>query len=91
MNTIMSVSEATAHLPELVQRVREGRERFLLTDDGETDAILVAAADFETLEILADPEAMAHIREGLQEITNGQTVGLDTLRGDLQARRTTSR
>jgi predicted transcriptional regulator len=41
----------------------------------------------ETVEILADPHALAAVEDGLAEIERGETVTLDELRSELAERR----
>lgn len=90
--TPVPLSEAKAHLTELVERVRREHERIALTRNGETEAVLLSVDDLEgletTLEILSDPEAVVRISQSLAALERG-APGSDmaTVRQDL-ARRT---
>lgn len=55
------------HLSEIVDRVEREHDRVLITRNGRDAAVLISAEDLaeleETLSVLADPEALADIRE----------------------------
>ena len=68
--------------------MRREHERFILTRNGEAEAVLLSLEDHEglemTLEILGDAEASARIAESLASLDRGQEdVVLDTVRRDL--------
>jgi antitoxin YefM len=69
MKTTYSVTEAQARLPKLVRETGEG-SAIAITRHGETAAYLISKdrmeGILETLEILANPEAMKAIREDRQ-------------------------
>lgn len=76
-----SLADAKNRLSELVNAVHGTWERITITKNGRPAAVLIAPDDLaslvETLEILADPEAMAAIRasrEGTQELTTGEEM-----------------
>lgn len=55
------------HLSEVVDRVEKQHERVTITRNGRAAAVLISPDDLaeleETLSVLADPEALADIRE----------------------------
>jgi antitoxin YefM len=73
--TPVPLSEAEAHLLELVEGVRRQRQRIALTRNGETEAVLLSIDDLEglemTLEILSDSEAIVRISESLAALERG--------------------
>src|SRR5215210_2291931 len=66
--TTIPLSDARARLSELVDEAVRTHERVDITRNGRRAAVLLSADDFdslmETLDILADPEAMRDFREG---------------------------
>jgi antitoxin YefM len=74
--TPVSLSEAKARLSELARRVRQQRERIMLTRNGEPEAVLLSVDDLEgleaTLEILGDSGAGARISESLAALGRGE-------------------
>ena len=55
------------HLSEVVERVEKQHERVTITRNGRAAAVMISPEDLaeleETLSVLADPEALADIRE----------------------------
>jgi antitoxin YefM len=70
--TTLSLAEARANLSKLVESAVTTHERFDVTRNGDRVAVLLSADDYdsllETLDILSNPEEMAHIRQGMAEI-----------------------
>jgi antitoxin YefM len=73
--TTLPVSEAKARLNELTRLAHGQHERFTLTRNGRPEAVLLSVDDLEglelTLEILADQESVAAIRDSLAELEAG--------------------
>jgi prevent-host-death family protein len=73
--TTLSVSEAKARLNELARVAHAEHERFVLTRNGQPEAVLLSVDDLEgleiTLEVLADGASVAAIAESLAEIGRG--------------------
>lgn len=71
----LSVSKAKARLNELARVARAEHERFVLTRNGQPEAVLLSVDDLEgleiTLEVLADGASVAAIAESLAEIGRG--------------------
>jgi antitoxin YefM len=91
-STPVPISEAKAHLSDLVRRVRLQHERITLTRNGEPEAVLVSVDDLEglemTLEILGDSDAGGRISESLAALGRGETgADLAIVRADLARRR----
>ncbi len=73
------------HLSEIVDRVEREHDRVLITRNGREAAVLMSTADLaeleETLSVLADPEALADIREADAAYSRGDVVrGVDAAR-----------
>lgn len=67
MVRILPISEVKARLPELVTGVEKREEEIVVTRKGKPAAVLVSHAEYqrirETLDVLADPQVMAQIRD----------------------------
>lgn len=73
------------HLSEVVDRVEQQHERVTITRNGRAAAILISPDDLaqleETLSVLADPEALADIREADEAYASDDVVrGVDAVR-----------
>lgn len=83
--TIESLRSVRDHLSEVVDRVEQQHERVIITRNGRAAAILISPDDLgqleETLSVLADPEALADIREADEAYARGDVVrGADAVR-----------
>ncbi len=76
MTNLVAISDARANLPELVNKVSENLERFVITINGQPKAVLVSEEELESLEetaeILAIPGAKEAIRNGLKQVKKGE-------------------
>ncbi len=74
----LPLSEAKAHLSQLVDDLLTRDEQVTITRHGQPVAMLVRPDSFEsweaTLEIMRDPEMMAGIRQGLKDLEDGRVV-----------------
>ena len=77
----MTVREAEATLARTVRRVREERERFTLTEDGEPVAAIVTAEDLAFLEAIEDRIDLEEARKALAE--GGDPIPFETIRRSL--------
>lgn len=70
MNNPISISDARAKLPQLVNKVDAEYERVTITVNGKPKAVLLSVEEVEALEetaeILAIPGALKEIKEGLK-------------------------
>jgi antitoxin YefM len=87
--TTIPLSEARARLSELVDEAVRTHERVDITRNGRRAAVLMSADDFdslqETLDILADPEAMRDIEEGRRDIREGRVYTLEEVTAEMRA------
>ena len=83
----LSLTELRPRLPELVDRVSQFFDRFLITRHGRTEAVLLAVDDFEglleTVEILSDNESVKRLAEAEKELARGGGHDLDDIRRQL--------
>ncbi len=79
----MPMAQARDHLSELVDSVQKTHDRVTLTRHGQPAAVLIAAADLdsllETLDVLSTPGALEAIREGLADAEAGRFVSMDDM------------
>ncbi len=77
MIATVSLKELRPGLPQVIERVDRKLDRFVITRRGRPVAVLLGADDYEslmeTLDILADPKAMAGLRKGEADIRKGRT------------------
>ncbi len=80
MSETVPLTEAKAHLSELVDRALREHERFVVTRNGRPAAVLLSPEDLESLEetvaILQDEPLMDSIRESLREAGEGRRLRL---------------
>lgn len=71
MDTILPLAEVRSRLSPLVGSVELTHERIVITKNGKPAAVLISYEDLEsleeTLEILADPDALAEIKASLAD------------------------
>lgn len=79
----LSLSEAKMKLSELVDRVHSTDEEVIITKNGRPAAVLVSAGEFdswkETIEILASPDLMEEIRNGLAALKSAKLYTLEEI------------
>lgn len=84
----LPLTEARKDLSKIVDEVAGAHEHVLITRQGRPAAVVMSADEFEswqeTLEIMADPEAMASIRRGLRDIKAGRVTPYDEVRKRLR-------
>jgi len=84
MSDFVSISNARANLPDLVERVDKHMDRVTITVNGKPKATLISAEELESLEetaeILAIPGALEDIKEGMEQIKKGEFTRLEDLK-----------
>jgi prevent-host-death family protein len=79
MTQTISLSHAKARLTRLLSEVEELGEEVVITRSGRPVGVLMAFQEYEglleTLEVLADQELAAAVRQGLAEAAEGKTLG----------------
>jgi antitoxin YefM len=85
----VSISELQQQLFELFEKVRNSSDRLVITQQGQAEAVLLSADDFEglleTLEILSDTELVQRLIEAEEELTSGGGHSLDEVRERLRS------
>ena len=76
INTV-SLKELRPELPKVISRIDGKLDRYVITKRGKPVVVMMSVEDYEslmeTLDILADPKAMASLRRGEEEIRKGRT------------------
>ncbi len=76
VNTV-SLKFLRPQLPKVISRIDGKLDRYIVTRRGKPVVVMMSIEDYEslmeTLEILADPKAMADLRRGEEDIRKGRT------------------
>ena len=87
----LPLATVKARFSELVDRVVREQDRVVVTRNGRAVAVLISPDDLEgleeTLAIMSDPELMAQIRQGNEDIARGETISLEEVQERFAARR----
>jgi antitoxin YefM len=91
MAKTVPVREFRSNLSQLLSDVADRRDHVLVSRHGRLAAALVPVDEYEALEetaeILSDPDALAALEAGLAELSRGEALTLEDLRGELAERR----
>jgi len=83
VNTI-TLKALRPELPTVIRDIDTRLDRYIITKRGKPVAVMMSVDDYEgfleTMEILADKEAVNRIRKSQEEIRKGKTVSLEALR-----------
>jgi prevent-host-death family protein len=81
MNDLITISDARANLPSIVNKVSEGLSRFLITVNNKPKAVILSVEEMESLEetaeILSIPGALKSIKAGYKQAKKGKGISLD--------------
>jgi antitoxin YefM len=87
MSNLVAISDARANLPELVNKVSDNLDRFVITVNGQPKAVLVSEEELESLEetaeILAIPGAKEAIDRGVEQAKKGEVRPLEDILNDI--------
>ena len=77
MVNTMSMKELRPQLPKVIDKIDGKLDRYVITKRGKPVVVMLSIDDYEslieTLDILADPRAMAGLRKGEEDIRRGRT------------------
>jgi antitoxin YefM len=78
MTNLITISDARANLPSIIDKVGEGVDRFMITVNNKPMAVLLSVEELEsieeTAEIMAIPGAYESIKEGTKQAKKGEGV-----------------
>ena len=87
MITTMSLKTLRPELPRVIDQVDRKLDRFIITKRGKPVAVMLSVDDYEalmeTLDILADPEAMRGLRAGEADIRKRRHRSWSDVKRDL--------
>lgn len=87
----ISIAEAKARFAELAERVARHHDHVTITRDGRADVMLIPAAAYEsmreTLDLLADDEAVADLRQSREDFVAGDICTVEDCRAEVERRR----
>ena len=77
MINTMSAKDLRPALPRVLSRIDDKLDRYVVTKRGRPVVVMMSIDDYEglveTLDILADPKAMARLRKGENDLRGGRT------------------
>ncbi|MBN1587522.1 MAG: type II toxin-antitoxin system Phd/YefM family antitoxin [Candidatus Omnitrophica bacterium] len=86
INTV-SLKELRPELPRVIENIDSKLDRYVITKHGKPVVVMLSIDDYEslmeTLDILADPDAMAGFKQGERDIKEGQTRSWKEIKKDL--------
>ena len=79
----VSITQAKSKLLDMVRSLHDKDETFAITKNGVPEAILISVKKFEglleTIEILADQEAMTQLRASIDDVKHGRIIDADEI------------
>lgn len=88
--TVLSLADARASLSKHIESAVNTHERFEITRNGARVAVLLSAADYdsllETVDILSNPEEVAALRSAIADLESGDVSSADEVRAAMIAR-----
>jgi prevent-host-death family protein len=87
MTTTLTLKQLRPALPKVVSQIDGKLDRYVITKRGKPVVVMLSVEDYEslieTLDILADPKAMAGLRQGEEDIRKGKTHSWQKIRRSL--------
>jgi len=87
MTYTLPITKAREELTTLVENANKKLVEYVITVNGFPAAVLISAAEYEswkeTNEIMGNPELMKAIKEGEEDIKNGEFVTFEDLKKEL--------
>ena len=87
MVSTVSLKELRPELPKVISRIDGKLDRYVITKRGKPVVVMMSVDDYDalmdTLDILADPVAMASLRRGERDIRSGKTHSWKTIKASL--------
>jgi len=81
LDNFVPITQAKSKLLDMVRSIHDRDDSYAITKNGVPEAVLISMKKFEglleTIEILADQEAMAQLRDSIADIKQGRTVEAD--------------
>lgn len=81
IDNYVPITQAKSKLLDMVRSIQDKDDTFTITKNGVPEAVLISAHKFEglheTIEILADPVAMAQVRGSVDDVKHGRLIDAD--------------
>ncbi len=88
MVSTISLKDLRPELPKVVEHIDDRLDRYVVTKRGKPVVVMLSVDDYEslmeTLDILADPKAMAGLRQGQADIQKGRTRSWQEIKRSLE-------
>jgi len=84
MSDFISISDARATLPDLINKISKNMERVTITVNGKPKAVVLSSEELESLEetaeVLAIPNILEDLEKSRKQIKAGKFVNLEDLK-----------
>jgi len=81
VENFVPITQAKAKLLDMVRSIHDRDDSFAITKNGVPEAVMISMKKFEglleTIEILADQEAMIQLRDAIEDVKQGRLVDAD--------------
>lgn len=81
VDNFVPITQAKSKLLDMVRLIHDRDDTYAITKNGVPEAVLISMKKFEglleTIEILADQDAMTQLRGSKNDVTGGRFVGVD--------------
>ena len=81
LDNFVPITQAKSKLLDMVRSIHDRDDSYAITKNGVPEAVLISMKKFEglleTIEILADQEAIAQLRDSIADVKHGRTVDAD--------------
>jgi len=81
---VVPISDFRTNLPNLINQVNEGLQRFIVTVSGKPKAVVISLDELESLEetaeVLADTSTLKAIKESREQIRKGDFISFEELK-----------
>ncbi len=88
MSDFMTISDARATLPDLVNKVSKNMDRVTITVNGKPKAVVLSPEELESLEetaeVLAIPNILEDLAKSRKEAKKGKLIPLEEVLKDLK-------
>lgn len=84
MINFISISDARATLPDLINKISKNMDRVTITVNGKPKAVVLSSEELESLEETAEVLAISNIKKDLEKSRKQIRAGKFTLLSDLK-------
>ena len=81
VENFIPITQAKSKLLDMVRSIHDKDDTYAITKNGVPEAVMISMKKFEglleTIEILADQEAMIQLRDSMEDVKQGRVVDAD--------------